>query len=112
MPHIIPNPILTHTYPSTTHHHITETMVAKALVGVAALAVATQAFIPTPVNLGAAFGSKAASKAARVGPVMSAVAAKPSATAQDLSRVSRPASVLICLGWDRSRWRVEGSVVL
>lgn len=62
-------------------------MVAKAVVGVAALAVAAQAFIPTPVNLGAAFGSKAASKAARVAPVMSAVAAKPSATAQDLTRV-------------------------
>lgn len=62
-------------------------MVAKALVGVAALAVAAQAFIPTPVNLGAAFGSKAATRSAAAPITMSAVAAKPSATAQDLTRV-------------------------
>ena len=73
-------------------------MVAKALVGVAALAVAAQAFIPTPVNLGSAFGAaKASSRAAGV-VSMSAVAAKPSATAQDLSRV-RLSAGWAGLGW-------------
>jgi hypothetical protein len=60
-------------------------MVAKSLVGVAALAAVAQAFIPTPVNLGSAFGAKASTRASTIS--MSAVAAKPSATAQDLTRV-------------------------
>lgn len=70
-------------------------MVAKTLVGVAALAAVSQAFIPTPVSLGGAFGQRS-KVSSRMTPVMSAVAAKPSAVATpaDISRVSHDVKLL------------------
>lgn len=72
-------------------------MVAKvALAGVAAMSVlSAQAFIPTSVKLGSAFGQR--TSAARVGPAMSAVAPAKVATPTDLTRVSPFLFFMLCV---------------